>query len=268
MATPLRSPILTTPRVRHRKSIEKLSVDQLKALRDGFAAIQRLRDSRGFWHWAGLHGSPGNDCEHSSNRFDSLFLPWHRAYLYRLELALQTQVPECTLPWWDWPASRVNGIPVAFAEETVDGGANPLAGFDLPPLLTESEGWPAHTSRNPGAPSRLPSAEKVEGILELSDFNDFSLKLEEQLHNAVHGWVGGTMGVIATAAYDPIFWAHHTMVDRLWALWQVRHSNRGPRPGQWRVVLRALDMTVGDVLDTTALGYDYAASTAHRQVGT
>jgi hypothetical protein len=32
------------------------------------------------------------------------------------------------------------------------------------------------------------------------------------------------------------------------------------------VVLRALDMTVGDVLDTTALGYDYAASTAHRQV--
>jgi tyrosinase len=267
LATPLRSPILTTPRVRHRKSVEKLNAAQLKALRDGFAAIQGLRDSRGFWHWAGLHGAPGNDCEHSLNRFDNLFLPWHRAYLYRLELALQTQVPECTLPWWDWPASRVSGIPAAFAEETIGGAANPLAGFDLPPLLTESEGWPTHTSRNPGAPSRLPSAEKVEGILELSDFNDFSLKLEEQLHNAVHGWVGGTMGVIATAAYDPIFWAHHTMVDRLWALWQVRHSNRGPRPGQWRVVLRALDMTVGDVLDTTALGYDYAASTAHRQVG-
>lgn len=267
MATPHRSPIIATPRVRHRKSVEKLRADQLKALRAGFAAIQGLRDNRGFWHWAGLHGAPGYDCEHSNNRFDGLFLPWHRAYLYRLELALQTQVPECTLPWWDWPSSRTQGIPAAYAEETVDGSANPLAGFSLPPLLTEREGWPSHTSRKPGPPARLPSGPKVEEILALSDFDDFSLQLEEQLHNAVHVWVGGTMGEIPTAAYDPLFWAHHTMVDRLWALWQVRHSSRGPRPGQWHVVLRALDMTVGDVLDTRALGYDYAASTAHREVG-
>src|SRR6185295_9632413 len=109
--------------------------------------------------------------------------------------------------------------------------------------------------------------ELVEEVLALRDFNDFSLQLEEQLHNSVHGWVGGTMGQVPTAAFDPIFWAHHTMVDRLWSLWQVRHSSRGPRPDQWRVVLRGVDMTVGDVLDTTALGYGYAASTAHRTVG-
>lgn len=252
--------------MRHRKSVEKLRPDQLEALRRGFAAIQRIRDNRGFAYWAGLHGAPGHDCEHSIGRFDNLFLPWHRAYLYRLELALQTQVPECTLPWWDWPSSRRSGIPAAFAEEAVGGKPNPLAGFDIPPLPNEAAEWPAQTSRNPGPPARLPSVDQVEEVLELTDFNDFSLQLEEQLHNAVHGWVGGTMGVIATAAYDPIFWAHHTMVDRLWSLWQVRHASRGPRPGQWHVVLRALDMTVGDVLDTTALGYDYAASTAHREV--
>lgn len=243
-----------------------MSASQLDALRRGFAAIQRIRDNRGFAHWAGLHGAPGYDCEHSRRRFDSLFLPWHRAYLYRLELALQTQVPRCTLPWWDWPSSRQSGIPAAFAEETVGAEPNPLAGFEIPSLPNEAGQWPAHTSRDPGPPPRLPSAAQVERILQLTDFNDFSLQLEEQLHNAVHGWVGGTMGVIATAAYDPIFWAHHTMVDRLWALWQVRHASRGPRPGQWHVVLRSLDMTVGDVLDTTALGYDYAASTAHREV--
>jgi tyrosinase len=266
LVTPHRSPVDPQPRLRHRKSAEKLSSDQLKALRAGFAAIKGLRDNRGFWHWAGLHGAPGYDCEHSFNRFDSLFLPWHRAYLYRLELALQTQVPECTLPWWDWPASRKTGIPVAFAEETVEGEPNPLAGADLPPLRSEPEDWPAHTSRRPGPPNRLPGQGEVESILALTDFNDFSLQLESQLHNAVHGWVGGTMGAVPTAAYDPLFWAHHTMVDRLWSLWQVRHSSRGPRPGQWRVVLKALDMTVEDVLETTALGYDYAASTAHRQV--
>ena len=33
-----------------------------------------------------------------------LFLPWHRAYLYFFELALQDQDPAhaVTLPWWDW----------------------------------------------------------------------------------------------------------------------------------------------------------------------
>jgi tyrosinase len=267
LVAPHRSPILTTPRIRHRKSIAKLGKKQLDALRRGFAAIEGLRDNRGFAYWAGLHGAPGYDCEHSIRHFDNLFLPWHRAYLYRLELALQTQVPECTLPWWDWPASRSSGIPAAFADERVTGQPNPLAGFAIPPLPSEGGNWPTHTSRNPGPPSRLPSADLVERILALSDFNDFSLQLEEQLHNAVHGWVGGTMGIVATAAYDPIFWAHHTMVDRLWSLWQVRHSSRGPRPDQWHVVLRALDMTVGDVLSTTALGYDYAASTAHRELG-
>ena len=105
-SAPHRSPQRVHPRLRHRKSVEKLRADQLDALRQGFKAIKALRDNRGFWHWAGLHGAPGFDCEHSLNQFDSLFLPWHRAYLYRLELALQTQIPKATLPWWDWPASQ------------------------------------------------------------------------------------------------------------------------------------------------------------------
>jgi tyrosinase len=266
MAVPHRSPIQPNPRIRHRKSVAKLRPDQLKALRAGFREIQRLRDSNGFWYWAGLHGVPRNKCEHSINRFDNLFLPWHRAYLYRLELALQTKEPLATLSWWDWPASRATGIPDAFADEEAEGGPNPLAGSDLPPLLTEREGWPEHTSRNPQNPAGLPTASKVQEILELSNFDDFSLQLEQQLHNRVHGWVGGSMGIIAVAAYDPIFWAHHTMVDRLWSLWQTTHSNRGPRPTLWGKVLRGLDMTVQDVLDTSALGYEYAGSTQSREV--
>jgi len=266
MATPHRSPVQPNPRLRHRKSIVKLRPDQLKALRNGFQKIQRLRDTNGFWYWAGLHGAPRNKCAHSLNAFDSLFLPWHRAYLYRLELALQTQDPLATLPWWDWPASRTGGIPPAFAEQTAGGQPNPLAGSAIPPLLTETEGWPDRTSRNPGRPADLPDRDLIERILALSSFDDFSLQLEIQLHNRVHGWVGGSMRQVAVAAYDPIFWAHHTMVDRLWSLWQVRHANRGLRPTLWGRVLRGLDMTVQDVLDTSALGYEYAGSTASREV--
>lgn len=262
MATRHRSPILPQPRLRHRKSIEKLRPDQLQALRDGFAAIKRLRDNRGFWYWAGKHGAPGGFCRHSSRSgYDSLFLPWHRAYLYRLELALQTQVPKATLPWWDWPASRETGIPAAYDGDPSD---NPLAGSDLPPLVPEPPGWASSTSRDPDPPDRLPGQGEVDDALALSSFDDFSRALEE-IHNGIHLWVGGSMEIVSTAAYDPIFWAHHTMVDRLWSLWQVRHSDRGPRPGQWGEALGGLDMTVEDVLDASALGYDYAASTEYRE---
>ena len=163
MATPLRSPILTTPRVRHRKSANKLRPDQLKAVRDGFEAIKKLHDTNGFWFWAELHGTPKNKCEHSPRTgYDNLFLPWHRAYLYRLELALQTKVPAATLPWWDWPASRTGGgIPAVF--EDIAGALNPLSGADFPPRVAElvaAEGLPGSTWREPAEPSRLPAKEK------------------------------------------------------------------------------------------------------------
>ena len=34
---------------------------------------------------------------------------------------------------------------------------------------------------------------------------------------------GGTMAEIPFASYDPVFFAHHVMIDRLWRLWQLRH---------------------------------------------
>ncbi len=53
-----------------------------------------ISDNRGYSYFAGWHGVPFGWCEHHT----VWFLPWHRAYLYRLELALQRQVPGVTLP--------------------------------------------------------------------------------------------------------------------------------------------------------------------------
>jgi tyrosinase len=268
MTSPHRSLGDSTPRLRHRKSADKLSPEQLDALREGFAKIQALSDRNGFAYWAGKHGAPDYDCEHSSEElgYDNLFLPWHRAYLYQLELALQTKVPACTLPWWDWPASRTSGgVPAIF--EDIEAEQNPLAGFAIPPLPGNPPDWPAQTWRAPGEPSLLPEIGLVEEIIEQPNFDVFSEELEMRLHNGIHGWVGGTMRSQGTAAYDPIFWAHHTMVDRIWSLWQGKHASWGPRPGLWNEPLKGLGMTVGRVLDTTVLGYDYAASTEDREPG-
>ena len=70
------------------------------------------------------------------------------------------------------------------------------------------------------------------------------------------------MGSVPTAAYDPIFWAHHCMIDRLWYLWQLRHPGRACRPRLLDRALAPFPMTVRQTLDITQLGYDYAASTA------
>jgi polyphenol oxidase len=51
--------------------------------------------------------------------------------------------------------------------------------------------------------------------------------LENAPHGPVHIWTGDTamqaanndMGVLATAAQDPVFFAHHGNIDRLWSVW-------------------------------------------------
>ena len=97
-----------------------------------------------------------------------------------------------------------------------------------------------------------------------TDFITFQTQLES-LHDGVHVWVGGTMASIATSSYDPIFWAHHCMIDRLWYLWQLRHPGaRVPRALIDRP-LPPFPLTVRDTLDVTQLGYDYAAATAATQ---
>src|SRR5438105_556163 len=248
------------PPIRHRKNVYFLSPPQLASLRDAFQAVMDISDNRGFQFYAGLHGVPGNFCVHHPPPPNiSLFLPWHRAYLYFFELALRDQVPDASLAWWDWasPAAHRNGIPRAYREPNVDGDPNPLFQFAIDPQL----GGPTETDRSPGDPAELPTRADVANVLQIQQFNRFSSRLED-LHDAVHGWVGGTMGIIAWAAYDPIFWAHHTNIDRLWSLWQLSHQPAFP-PSFLDQALPPFPMTVRQTLNTTRLGYDYASSTSH-----
>ncbi len=70
------------------------------------------------------------------------------------------------------------------------------------------------------------------------------------------------MGIIEVAAYDPIFWAHHCMIDRLWYLWQLEHPGAQLPTAFLEQALPPFPMTVRQTLSITDLGYDYAAATA------
>lgn len=258
MSTAAPAPTATQVALRHRRSATRLSVGQLADLREATAAAQKIGDDRGYQYWAGIHGLPlPISCKHSS----PLFLPWHRAYLYFVEKALQERVPGVTLPWWDWTSGHDVGLPPAYARARVDGSKkNPLASSPIQPSgrrsASEKQTW-----RQPGDPSRLPSPGQVEAVLNNRDYFTFQNQLES-IHNGIHMWVNGTMGDPSVAAYDPIFWAHHCMIDRLWYLWQLRHPGATLPSSYLGLALPPFAMTVRQTLDMTQLGYDYAATTA------
>jgi tyrosinase len=244
-----------------RKNVEAAD---LASLRDAFTKMQALSgtDNRSWIFWAGYHGFPQYKCWHhgrvGSDGFPyDLFLPWHRAYLQYFEHVARDQNDGALLAWWDW--TRQTGIPASYSSSrTPDGKPNPLASGPMPALPGSR---PRRTRRSPDVPSNLPSPADVTAVLGLSSFVDFSNQLQD-LHDGVHGWVSGDMGVIATSAFDPIFWAHHCMIDRLWYLWQLRWGVTNIPPNYLRQTLAPWGLTVQDVLDIHRLGYEYAGAAA------
>jgi tyrosinase len=230
----------------------------VSALQDGYDKMQAISatDNRGWIYWAEYHGFNRYECWHHAREGNDsfsydLFLPWHRAYLTFFDNAARDQNADAVLPWWDWTsaASHQDGLPTPYRS----AGAPALQSGPVPAI--DGQG-PRRTTRNPSSPGTLPTEQQVEAVLALTDFRDFSNQLQD-IHDGVHGWTGGDMGSIATSAYDPVFWAHHAMIDRLWYLWQLRH-------GVNNIPVEYLDKalfpgyTVRQVLDVRGLGYDYA----------
>ena len=251
--------------LRTRKAVHNLTADELAAFRAATAGIMQLRDTRGFASLAGLHGVPNWNCWHHKHEglangppLRELFLPWHRAYLYNYEMALRDIDANVTLPFWDWTHDA--GLPPAFGDKTdAKGAPNPLyQGFiDVGP----SQSDPARqgpTTRDPhGA---LPNAQDVDAVLQIPSWSRFTLHLEADLHDRVHGWVGGDMGQVDWAAYDPIFWSHHCQIDRLWWAWQKQYGLSTISPDLLDVSLAPFQVTVRHVLSIPDLAYDYVAS--------
>src|SRR5579872_307603 len=249
-----------------RQSVTGLSDQALADLRKAITGMQALTDNRGFNYQAGIHGVNQHKCWHHNTLGDNgptltypLFLPWHRAYLLQFEQAMQDIAPTSALAWWDWRTDDPNAdqVPAAYSDaQDPDGNPNPLlkSHIDYPnarPKLNRD------TRRFPGTGGgSLPTPGDVNQVLGISDFFTFSDQAEG-LHDQVHGWTGGNggdMAVVNVAAFDPIFWAHHTMIDRLWWQWQQQY---GPATGitteMLNAVLDPFPQKVSDVLYVEAL---------------
>lgn len=206
-----------------------------------------------------------NTCQaHGGNHLEECFLPWHRMFVFYFERIARAVLNDAsfTMPYWDYtnPAHRV--LPAAFREPASDG--NPLYRMHRKPSV--NLGHPLDEGQGMPSPLEATCLQQQTYLASGGTRQGFCLNLNSGLHASVHVLVGDRqgMGDIQWAANDPVFWMHHSNIDRLWASWNAGgHGN--PDDDTWRnreFVFAdekgaRVSARVGDFADIAALGYAY-----------
>jgi len=175
------------------------------------------------------------------------FLPWHRWFIWNFEKVLQQATGKCIyIPYWDWErdaewewdsdvmhpdtfgtwgeTSNVNGRPCV-NDGIADYRDSPFArslGIDDGPLgCVEREFLQGFSFT--GEAQMLAMITNYDQYADTSRGNNavngFRIEYENGPHMLVHGIIGGHMETNWSPA-DPVFWIHHSNIDRLWTLWQ------------------------------------------------
>lgn len=222
------------------------------------------------------------------------FFPWHRVMLLAFENDLVATDPSVTIPYWDWPDSASNPLTPGFL-----GGDGDPADSDKvktgPFAHDGANAWTLKVKDDSGDPDflqrsfgtdptamTLPTSSDASTALNIDHYESYPwansssglrANVEISLHNLVHRWVAGTMGMM-TSPNDPVFWLHHCNIDRLWAVWQRIHPGASPyQPAagaaQGHNLMDAMifnaappapwpgTFTPADVVEHHALGYQY-----------
>ncbi|RZC94092.1 hypothetical protein C5167_016786 [Papaver somniferum] len=218
-----------------------------------------------------------------------LFFPWHRMVLYFHERILGSLIGDenFALPFWNWDTPDGMFIPDMFLNGSMADTQRESS--HLPPQVADINydyvesglGTSDQISANVALMynQMVSGAKKAELFMGCpykageNGFCDGPGTIELAPHNPVHAWVGSNsnteredLGAFFTAARDPIFYAHHSNVDRLWNVWNELRSNKPPvEDPDWlestfffhNEKSQLVRIKVKDVLDTSKLRYDY-----------
>ncbi|GAB1522034.1 tyrosinase [Rhizoctonia solani] len=169
------------------------------------------------------------------------FYPWHRYFLIMRERDLSECGYTEGIPYWDWThdADSVSAFKRAkifdpktgFGRTGFPEGDNstascvengPYAGMQMnipePHCLRRSFNL---TSEMPG---NWTSA-VVKRIMDYPDYINFWNNTERIPHDHIHRAIGGDIRR-QYSPNEPLFFVHHSQVDRLWTLWQGRNETR------------------------------------------
>lgn len=215
------------------------------------------------------------------------FLSWHRAYITVTERKIREIAGDQSLayPYWNWSTDR--HIPQAFAQSgsalsnairfTPDRAVQDgeVDYFPDDPTLGQL-GVAALAVRTFVAKTPNQIGRSFGGIPRPNPAGRYgNNRLEGTPHGPIHNYVGGVddqgnggdMSDFETAGRDPIFFAHHGNLDRLWEIWRQDAARKATEPSNddflsHPFVFTWLDGTTiqvaaGDTLDTTRLGFVY-----------
>lgn len=173
-------------------------------------------------------------CQHGT----PWFFAWHRLYLYYFERVLQKAAndPNLFLPYWDYTNPENLAMPAAYPPANYTDAQGHLEANALnEPRRTP--GW-----NTPGGNMLDATATNIDDALQATTFFDtatatgFQSDIEGNVHGYVHCTVvpcpGPDMGAVGYSANDPIFWAHHANIDRMWDCW-TSLGNQNPQNPQF-----------------------------------
>ncbi len=185
-----------------------------------FTSVSKVRST---WAKCGSHNESGPPS-------DIHFLPWHKLYVAHFEKIIRkySADPKFALPYWDY--EKFPTLPDRF-QAGAQGSLYEQARL---------------TSLNRGKPITDNALNTIRqdsnALQDIVDYATYNNQINHGLHDFLHDYIGGTatiynkvynrnvsaglMGNVPSAAFDPIFWVHHTNVDRLWQQWVNDH------PGQ------------------------------------
>jgi len=198
-----------------------------------------------------------DQCQHQT----WYFTPWHRGYLLALEQQVRAAIislggpADWALPYWNYfgPNNQFQ-MPPAFAAQNLpdNGGPNPLyvkarygpnssGNIFVPLQFVNQECMTNDLFTGDDAVTPPPGFGGPQTTPLFSHFGGTSGNLENNPHNLVHGFVGGRtlqgdrglMSHPLTAALDPIFYLHHSNIDRMWAAWNAKNMQTNPTDSAW-----------------------------------
>jgi polyphenol oxidase len=219
-----------------------------------------------------------------------LFFPFHRWYLYFYERILGSLIndPTFALPFWNYDAPDGMQFPSIYTDSTSPLYDKLRNANHQPPTLIDLnyDGDDDNDDGNDKISTNLTtmyrqvvSSGKTSRLFLGNSYRAGDEpdpgpgSLENVPHNSVHIWSGDAtqpnlenMGIFYSAARDPIFYSHHSNIDRLWSIWKTLGGKRKDfNDKDWLESgflfydenKNLVKVKVKDCLDTKKLGYVY-----------
>lgn len=259
------------PKVRYRYSAAEMAqparAAQLQAFRNAICMVRDLPPTDVI-SWTKLVAQHCTQCATSNKQnvhYDWQFPTWHRCLLYFLErqLRIMSRNDDLRLIYWDWENKNSRVLPSIYAPADQPlYWANRYLGSKTFPLSDDDV--------------------NVQPLLSLRHFESFGgTKFQNtprpalysgphaNVHNAFADpdpkGVQGDMANLQYSPRDPVFYAHHSNIDRVWSSWNAAGGTRtNPDFGDAKVYFydenrKFRFVLLNDLRDTKKLGYEYSS---------